>query len=179
MTATPDPVLRAAFEATAYHVDSSPVGPFVIRCGAASRELETLFEHVRRQETTAGDRADGWAFITAVNPAAQIWRDAENRRRHARLRAAVARMGLPNFPGRSVADARDWPPEESLLVLGIAAAAATALAESFGQRAVVVGSRGSQARLVWTVQPGLSADSGPLTRPGCPRTEPHPTGHPP
>lgn len=165
MTAHPDPGLRAAFEATAYHVDASPVGPFVIRCGGVSPALEALLDLVWPERPRPADPAavgwgpiDGWAFVTAANPAAVRRGDAENRRRHASLRAAVASLGLPSFPGRSIAAAGDWPPEESLLVLGIAAAAATALAESFGQRAVVVGMRGGPARLVWTSRPGACGD---------------------
>ncbi|MHA4899884.1 DUF3293 domain-containing protein [Enterococcus faecium] len=42
-----------------------------------------------------------------------------------------------------------WPPEASLLVLGVPAAEAEELGRRFGQVAVVVGERGGAGRLLW------------------------------
>ncbi len=69
------------------------------------------------------------------------------------LLAEVRQRGLTVHPGLGSGDAGDWPPEESLLVLGLDEAAAVALGHRFGQRAIVVGTRGTAARLVWIDPP--------------------------
>jgi hypothetical protein len=140
MTDSPPPHLRAAYEATAYEVHDSPVGPFTIRCGAVSAEVDTLL---------AAAGLETWAFITAWNPGSVRLDGAENHRRHAELRDWLAARGLHWFAAVGVPATGDWPPEESLLVLGLDEPATAAVGRAFGQRAVVVGSRGQPARLVW------------------------------
>jgi hypothetical protein len=140
MTQSPPPHLRAAYEATAYEVHDSPVGPFTIRCGVVSPQVDALL---------ADAGLETWAFITAWNPGSVRLDDAENRHRHAELRSWLTARGLRWFPAAGVPAAGDWPPEESLLVLGLDEPATVPLGRAFGQRAVVVGSRGLPARLLW------------------------------
>ena len=52
------------------------------------------------------------------------------------------------FPGEGIGDDGTWPPERSLLVLGIDHAGAVQLGHRFGQRAIVWGELGGLAALV-------------------------------
>jgi hypothetical protein len=72
----------------------------------------------------------------------------ENQRRHEQLNAEIARRGLIYFAGRGIGSEGNWPPEESLLVLGISEQEAIKLGRDFGQNAVVCGRRGEPARLL-------------------------------
>ncbi len=53
------------------------------------------------------------------------------------------------LPGAGVGTGGDWPPEPSLLILGIREEDALHLARRFGQNAIVAGTLGEPARLVW------------------------------
>ena len=72
----------------------------------------------------------------------------ENRARHARLEADVRARGYEAFPGEGVGDDVTWPPEASLLILGMPRAEATALGHAHAQRAVVWGGLGEPALLL-------------------------------
>lgn len=145
MSDSDDP-LRAAYLATAYRVTASPRGGFDIRCGGVSEKLEALL---------ADSGCATWAFISACNPGSVPLDGAANRTRHDALHVEVRLRGLTLYPGIGIGDAGDWPPEESLLILGIDEAAAVALGRRFGQRAIVVGTRGTAARLAW-IDPACS-----------------------
>jgi hypothetical protein len=51
------------------------------------------------------------------------------------------------FPGEGIGDDGVWPPERSVLVLGIEREAALQLGRRFGQRAIVCGDLGGLATL--------------------------------
>ena len=53
--------------------------------------------------------------------------------------------GLTVFEGESVLDPAAWPPEPSLLILGMSPDEARSLGRQFGQLAIVVGRRGEPA----------------------------------
>ena len=124
--------LEAAYCATDYRVDDAPGGPFVIRIGDVCAEVE-----------------DDWAFVTACNPRSERLSDAENARRMSELEATVREGGWQYFHGHGVGLDAKWPAEPSLLLVGIQWGDAVALGKQFGQNAVVVGSAGRPARLVW------------------------------
>ncbi len=132
--------LRAAYEATDYLFSAGPRGPFVIRCGATSAEVDALL---------AATGHDHWAYVTACNPRSERLSAAANAERMARLGTLVRDRGLPHFAGAGIASGGDWPPEQSLLILGITTAEAAELGRSFEQFAIVVGRRGEPARLMW------------------------------
>jgi hypothetical protein len=134
----PDP-LAAAYLATDYRVCDSPLGPFVIRCGEHSPLATAL---VTREPVGR------WAFVTAENPGSVLLAREANAERMRQLRAVVEAAGYTHHPGRGQGPG-DWPPEASLLVLGIAEAEAVSLGRRFGQRAIVTGRRDGPARLVW------------------------------
>ena len=139
--------LRAAYEATDYSVHEGPHGGFVIRVGARADAADALL---------AAAGADSWAFITACNPGSMPLAVADNAARMDRLTQRVRARGLAYFSGAGVAADGAWPPEPSLLVLGLSEAEALALARELGQLAIVVGRRGEPARLVW-----VEADAAP------------------
>lgn len=116
--------LEAAYRATDYRA-----GEYLIRIG----EVPLI-------------DADSWAFVTACNPRSERLPDAENARRMAQLEAAVE---FPFLPGEGTARDGSWPPEPSLLILGIDEATACELGRRFKQAAIVFGRRGEAARLVW------------------------------
>jgi hypothetical protein len=139
-----DHPLRPAYEATDYRVGDR----FTIRCGKRSPPLDALL---------AESGHDTWAFITAWNPGSIALDTAENRRRMTSLCGRIALLGLPMLEGEGVGTGGDWPPEPSLLVLGIGASKALALGREFGQVAIVVGQLGEPARLCFCSPPARTS----------------------
>jgi hypothetical protein len=132
--------LDAAYRATSFTVDG-PDGRFAVRVGRPSAEVDQLLEAAK---------AATWAYVTAYNPGSERAPDAVNAARQRELESVIAECEYPSYRGEGVGDDRAWPPESSLLVLGIGEAEAVRLAERFGQAAIVFGERGEAARLVWT-----------------------------
>ncbi len=136
-----DEQLKVAYRTAAYFVAASEGWQaFVIRCEERSATVDRLLEwHGLRD----------WAFVTACNPRSQRLPATENAGRMDRLRAAITHRGHPCLPGSGEDPGGQWPAEPSLLVLGIAEADAIQLAAEFDQHAILVGSLGEPARLVW------------------------------
>lgn len=131
--------LQTAFEATTYRV-LLPTGEIDIRIGRTNIALDDLLDD-------AG--AATWAFLTAWNPGGGAdGRTPENLARGEELRRACA--GFRCHEGAGLAEeGSDHPAEQSLLVLGIGRSEAVEVGRRFGQLAVVVGTRGVAAELVW------------------------------
>ena len=140
--------LDAAYRATAYTV-RTPEGTFTLRVGQTSAELECIL---------ASRGCKTWAFVTAYNPGSVLVSAAENEARQRELRAEVAQIGHLFFEGTGVG--AEWPPEPSLLVIGMDEAGAAALGHRFGQMAVVVGEYGGPARLLWLLSSGADSEVG-------------------
>jgi hypothetical protein len=124
--------LEAAYRATDYRVDDAPGGPFVIRIGERCDRLADV----------------DWAFVTACNPRSQRLSDEQNARRMTELETVVGGRWL-FYPGHGAGRDGRWPPEPSLLIVGIVESDAVELARRFGQNAFVAGRAGEPARLVW------------------------------
>lgn len=135
-----DEGLQAAYEATDYWVDDSPVGPFCIRHGERNEALDRLL---------AAEDVRDWAYVTACNPQSRPLSDEENEGRMQALDQRMSERGFRCYRGRGVGSGGDWPAEASRLVLGIAEAEARGLGAEFGQNAIVVGKAGEAARVVW------------------------------
>ncbi|MEX0669859.1 MAG: DUF3293 domain-containing protein [Pirellulales bacterium] len=135
-----DPALDAAYRATTYSVVLPNGTGLALRVGEHSLALDRFL-------TTTGH--DHWAFITACNPRSLRLGEAENATRLARFTDLVRARGLHALPGEGRGDGGNWPPEPSLLVLGIEEHMAIALGRMFDQHAIVVGARGGPPRLVW------------------------------
>ena len=139
--------LDAVYRATAYAVEG-PKGRFTIRIDEPTPPLDALL--IRH-----GTRC--WAFVTACNPGSMPLAPEENQRRQAELERMVSAAGYPFLPGEGVGADATWPSEASLLILGIATEDAAALGRHFEQNAIVVGTIGEPARLLWLGEPpGLS-----------------------
>lgn len=130
----PEP-LADAYLRTAYLVPSLALD---LRIGCAHPALDEL---LARQ----GLRT--WAFISAANPGSALLPDTENRSRAEQLQRMAAPW--PHWPGHGLGLEGDWPPEESLLILGITREEALALGREFGQLAIVAGCAGGTAELCW------------------------------
>lgn len=137
--------LEQAYRATAY--EALGLGTTLdLRVGRAHPELDALLEATGRRS---------WAFLTAWNPGSQSLSQEENEERQGALTALLAATPGEGdepallLPGRGRGLAGDWPPEESVLALGLPVLTALDLARRFGQNALLAGQRGGTARLVW------------------------------
>ena len=119
-------------------------GPFELSVGTYSKALSELLEH-------HGVRTA--ALVTACNPGSRQVDAVANQAAQAALLSAAARLGHATLPGVAVDPDGDWPDEESVLVLGIDAAAATVLARRFGQNALVWINSTGVPELVWVDRP--------------------------
>lgn len=131
--------LERAYRNTTYRVDH-PEGAIGLRIGEPSARLDALL---------AAHRATRWAFITAWNPFSEKISNENNQLRNKALLDAVTVAGHVVFAGSGVPDHGDWPPEDSLLVLGISLDTALALGRRHGQHAIVAGEAGGCAVLHW------------------------------
>ena len=126
-------LLERAFLATTYCADM-PNGPVDIRIG----------------EVPAGLPLACWAFLTAFNPLPLQLTEIQNQARHQELVKVLEEACLAFYPGEGRGDSGSWPPERSVLILGISREDALALAVRFGQVAFVYGEPNQQSELVWT-----------------------------
>lgn len=138
--ATRELELWRAYQSTSFCVGTG-ARPVCFRAGSRSSRLDAL---LARQGATR------WAFITAWNPGSVPLSSVENARRHAELCAAVGAMGLATLEGEGIGRDPSWPPERSLLILGISRVRAVALGRHFGQLAIVAGRHGEPSRLLPT-----------------------------
>jgi hypothetical protein len=119
---------------------NTPRGRLAIQTNQCNAELDLLL---------ADHGCRSWAFVTAHNPGSRALSAEENARRHGRLESDLRTGGWTCFSGEGVGAGGDWPPETSMLVLGIDEAAAKRLGEAFDQNAIVIGRPGEPAQLVW------------------------------
>jgi hypothetical protein len=134
-----DPELQTAYLRTAYWVEARPQ-PIALRVGERSLALDRVL---------ARQRARQWAFITAWNPHSQLLAPWRNAARQNQLLQVLRRAGYRWLPALGEGDDPAWPPEPSVLVLGMSARDAVRLARRFGQNAVVVGRLRGRATPVW------------------------------
>src|SRR5262245_19304345 len=126
--------LLAAYQTTSFEADT-PKGHLSLRVGHRCLALDALLtDHA----------VSTWAYVTAYNAGSMRVSDEDNAARHRELEAAVAALGLTSYPGKGVADDGQWPPERSLLILGIARDDAMRLGRQFGELAIVCGELGSE-----------------------------------
>ncbi|MBS1190225.1 MAG: hypothetical protein H6R10_2017 [Rhodocyclaceae bacterium] len=132
--------LERAYRATAYRVFLSG-GALDLRIDAPCPALAAWLQAQGVAE---------WAILTAANPASRQLPAQENAARQAELECALLEDGFEPFAGENIADAGNWPAEESCFVSGITRSEAVALALRFGQNAMVFGVADGVPRLVWT-----------------------------
>lgn len=131
--------LEQAYLATFYHF-FSPAGGLTIRVGQLHPNVDQLL---------AEYDCHSWAYVTAHNPGSVRLPEEENRRRQLDLEEEVTRRGWKFYQGEGVGAQGNWPPEQSVLIVGIGKEEAVKLARRHGQAALVYGERGQPAQLVW------------------------------
>jgi hypothetical protein len=131
--------LEAAYRSTTYFVCEQPEG-LSLRIGEHSQALDRLL-------STRGVLCA--AYITACNPMSRPCSRAYNKAAARKLASVVVRRGWSFVEGEGRGQDTKWPPEQSLLVLGISRAEAHRLAVAFRQNAFVFARRGRPAELVW------------------------------
>ena len=134
----PSPKLEETYLNTSYWVEDVKM-PFSFRIGKSSPQLEDLLKR---------HGAASWAYITAYNPRSIPLTPVENERRNAELLQVVQSMGYRPLSGHGVGDDGMWPPEKSLLILGIDRHTASESGRRYGQNAMVVGGDGKPPELL-------------------------------
>jgi len=113
---------------------------FVITVGVDNGELDQLL---------IAKGAPEWAFLTACNPFSTELSDEENRVRQESLLDCLEKAGYEFLLGYGESRHQEWPAEPSVLVLGVSRDRAIDLAMEFQQNAIIAGSLGGPAELVW------------------------------
>jgi hypothetical protein len=131
------PELVEAYRRALYVVFDEP--ELVLRVGEPNADLDALLE--AEGATTA-------AFVTAANPRGRLAGTTENELAVAALHQSQAGAGYACYPGQGRDPLGEWPPEPSVLVVGIPRADAEALGRSFGQNALVFIDKGEAPELV-------------------------------
>lgn len=131
--------LESAYRATAYRV-FLPGGVHDLRIDQARPEFSAWL---------ADNEVDCWAILTAWNPGSERLSDKDNVARQSALEVRLLELGYEPFAGENVADAGDWPVEDTCFVADMTAEDARAMAAAFGQRAFVAGGRDGVPNLQW------------------------------
>lgn len=132
--------LEQAYRTTTYRV-FLPSGAVDLRIDVANPPLAAWLQVEEVEE---------WAVVTAANPASEPLSARENAERQARLEVSLLEEGFEPYAGENVADVPGWPVEESCFIPDISQPEAVALAQQFGQNAILCGETDGVPRLVWT-----------------------------
>ena len=131
--------LEAAYQATTYRV-FLPGGSCDLRVGQACDALA---------EWLAQEEVECFAIVTAHNPASQLTDAARNAERQSQLECDLLEGNYEPYMAQNLPDAADAPVEESCFVPDLAPEDACALAEDYGQNAVICGGADGVPHLVW------------------------------
>jgi hypothetical protein len=126
--------LLAAYKNTRYHVFNTGITICIDENNVLLNEL------LRKQD------AKSWAYLTAYNPFSQTFTAEANDSRHRLLLQSVA--AFSSFEGEGKGADESWPPEKSLLILGITKVQAIAIGNEYEQNAIVYGEVGKAAQLL-------------------------------
>lgn len=128
-TALPLTLVEAYLE-TEYRVAVSPdfgvVMPFVLRVGQPSEPLQQLLDDTGAQ---------GACFITAFNPYSEVTSAEENSALQEELQTTLRQHEVKFLRGQGQHPSNNWPPEPSVLCLGLPLDAAKRLGMRFQQNA--------------------------------------------
>ncbi len=136
-----NPELLTAYHKADYVVFGHRLGApeLVIRIGQRNPGLDELLEH---------NQAAAAAFVTASNPNGERRSFEENEKATLSLRQSPLVVGHPWFRGEGRDPEGRWPPEPSLLIVGIPRREAEGLGAMLRQNAIVYIEKGSKAELV-------------------------------
>ncbi len=104
-----DPDLLRAYQ-TSQFVVWTPEGEIVLRVGERNPRLDELMMEFGALSS---------AFTTAWNPGSVKLSIEENQTRQTALKEEVRKAGYLSFCGEGVGQDEAWPPEASVLILGI------------------------------------------------------------
>lgn len=138
---TADEALREAYLQTTYRVVGAPE-PVDIRIGHRSRALDRLLQE---------NGVQNWAFVTASNPRSRRLPDRDNAKRNTEMKQSLQQGGWQMLDGMGLPCSPEWQPEHSVLILGIDRDAAMKVALRWEQNAIVCGTIGQPAELVWAI----------------------------
>lgn len=130
--------LRQAYLATDYQVYPNTSDTLHIR---ANQINATLDQFLKTQKT--------WTYITAWNPNSEPLSAEENTQRNQQLIESLQAKKYIFYHGKGVPDVGDWLPEESFLVLDISKKTAIQMGQTYGQKAILWGQKGSIAELIF------------------------------
>lgn len=131
------PDLIVAYLGAEYVVFGDPA--LVLRIGEPSAALDELLE---------AEGAQTAAYVTAANPHGRLAGATENVLATTALLEAQREAGYACFAGEGRDPQGEWPPEPSVLVVGIARAEAEVLGRSYDQNAIVFVETGKAPELV-------------------------------
>ncbi len=131
--------LEAAYQATTYRV-FLPGGSCDLRVGQA---CDALAEWLAQEEVAC------FAIVTAHNPGSQATDAARNAERQSQLECDLLEGNYEPYMAQNLPDVADAPVEESCFVPDLAPEDACALAEDYGQNAVICGGADGVPHLVW------------------------------
>lgn len=126
-----------AYEKADYVVFAEP--ELVIHVGEPNPDLDALME--------AGEASTA-AYLTAANPDGEQQSEEDNREAAQALLAHELLVGLAKFDGEGRDPSGEWPPEPSVLVLGIERKDAEFIGVSHAQNAIVFIEKGKAPELV-------------------------------
>lgn len=129
--------LMQAYLETEYSLQGSDA--FSLSIGARSDGLKTAHQ---------ANRVSCSVFITADNPRSTQVSDADNEAAYQKLIAELDKRKLAWRAGYGRHPSGNWPPERSVLVMGLGRDGAAELGERFGQDAVVWSDEDAVPRLL-------------------------------
>lgn len=132
--------LEAAYAATTYRV-FLPGGHRELRIGQPDPTLADWLE-------TAG--CQSFAIVSATNPGGRQLSATENADRQSALECDLLEGNYEPYAAENVPDGASWPSEESCFIPDITLEDALALADDYGQNAIVWGGADGIPRLAWT-----------------------------
>ena len=133
--------LLATYRKAGYRVDSDH-GPISLHAGQRDPLAEAALI------AACGIRTR-WALVTACNPAGEQHADADNAARVAALRQRLRVDGIRHIPASGFDPRGEWPAETSELLCDPPPDYAETLAREFGQNAILRGTIGEAAEVVW------------------------------
>jgi hypothetical protein len=142
--------LLVAYATTLFEANTT-LGSVVLKVGEYNDCLANLYR-------TTGTQCA--AYITAWNPASVPLTEAQNRARHTELLASLKTRRHTYEEGYGRDPTGQWPPERSVLVLGIPGDEACAVGREFGQAAIVVVDADAIPRLRWLLDVADSPNAG-------------------
>ena len=134
-------ILDEAYQQTLYEVFTE-AGTIQLHVNRRNLEIDQLLQQ---------SQAVTWALITAYNPYSQLLDSHENHRRNQTLLDVLKPMGKPIRHAVGWDKSDQWPPEESLFIIGITRADAIAIGQQFSQNAILYGELGQAIELLWLV----------------------------